>query len=251
KKRATAQRQYQKRKARGLCAYGGCHSKPAEGNTHCRKHLANMAKGNRQRVRERKAKGLCIYCGERPQFWSVRCIICRQIFVKDKNALPFGARRALRLYREAEQEHELERQQSKARFAIRKLLATEMITGDYARALRLYAGVDTGAWRSYLRVARIMRVSKERVRQLLYASKVTLTEMLDGDVPWPPLAIKNPVSPQEKCWRQPRALKSLSEVNSGIVRVKNQNRIARAKTPEADIFRMRLSSRSNVQINHK
>jgi hypothetical protein len=110
---------------------------------HCRKHLGSMSKANRQRVRERKAKGICIYCGERPQFWSVRCLICRQLLVKHKDALPWGARRALRLYRDAERRHQIEGQQTQARFAVRKLLATQTITGNYARALRLYAGVDT------------------------------------------------------------------------------------------------------------
>jgi len=244
-KRVRSRREYRKRKARGACGISGCRSKPAEGRMHCRKHLGNMAKANRERVRERKANGLCIYCGERPQFWGVRCVICRQFFVKHTHALPWGARRALRLYREAERKLEIERRQTQARFAIRKLLATQMIAGDYARALRLYAGLDTGAWRSYRQVARIMRISKERVRQLLYASKIIVTEMLHGDVPWPPLAIKQPVSPQDKYWRRPRALNSLLEANSVVVRGKLQNRIAPAKTSEADILRIRISLSSH------
>jgi DNA-directed RNA polymerase sigma subunit (sigma70/sigma32) len=35
--------------------------------------------------------------------------------------------------------------------------------------LRLYAGVDDGQWRNYAEVGRLMRISRERVRQLLYS----------------------------------------------------------------------------------
>src|SRR5437870_12470012 len=124
-RRASSRRQYLKRKAGGLCAYGGCGAKAKASHTHCQKHLDNLSKNNRKRWASRKARGLCIYCGERPQFWGVRCLVCRQIFVKDKDALPFGLRRALRLYREAERKRQLEQRQVQARFDIRKLLASE------------------------------------------------------------------------------------------------------------------------------
>jgi hypothetical protein len=207
-KRASSRRQYARRKAKGVCAYGGCRTRPRVGQVHCGRHLALMARNNRARVPERKAKGFCIYCGERPQFWSVRCGICRQLFVRDKSALPTGARRALRLYREAEAQREREQLQLQARFAIRKLLATGTISGDYARALKLYAGLDDGAWRTYSQVAELMKISKERVRQLLYPSKIILTEMLGGNAPWPPLTTKTSLTPQERSWRAPRPFRS-------------------------------------------
>jgi hypothetical protein len=207
-KRASSRRQYAKRKAEGLCAYGGCRTKPDAGHVHCSRHLMLMSRNNRARVLERKAKGLCIYCGERPQFWSVRCVICRQLFVRDRHSLPTGARRALHLYREAERKREREQLQLQARFSIRKLLATGTISGDHARALKLYAGLDNGAWRTYSQVARLMRISKERVRQLLYPSKLILTETLGGNVPWPPLTTKSTLTPQERSWRAPRPFRS-------------------------------------------
>ena len=186
RKRAASRREYETRKARSLCVYKGCLVSPETGHVHCRKHLDSMARHARARARERKAKGLCIYCGERPQFWSLRCAICRQLFITNKSALPSGAKRALRLYRDAERQHELERRQLHARFAIRKLLETGIVRGDYARALKFYAGLDEGSWRSYSQVAKLMKISKERVRQLLYPSKVILANMLGGETPWPP-----------------------------------------------------------------
>jgi hypothetical protein len=192
-------------------------------------------------VLERKAKGLCIYCGERPQFWSVRCVVCRQLVVRNKHSLPFGARRALRLYREAERKRDFEQRQLEARFSIRKLLATGTIRGDFARALKLYAGLDDGAWRTYSQVANVMHISKERVRQLLYPSKIILAEMLGRNAPWPPLNTK-PISGKEKSWRQPRALKSLSDA-------KPADRHIRAETSEAHTLRDRRSPSSNAQIS--
>jgi hypothetical protein len=192
RKRASAQRQYQKRRSVGQCVYFGCPAKAESGRKYCQRHLARMSRCNRQRWKARKDDGRCIYCGMRPQFWGVRCVVCRQRFIKDGNSLPFGARRALRLYREAERLFELEQRQTNARFAVRKLLAAGDITGDRNKALRLYAGLDAGGWRTYQQVGRLMHLSRERVRQLLHPSKVVLTKMLDGNVPWKPLTVKAP-----------------------------------------------------------
>jgi hypothetical protein len=122
-----------------------------------------------------------MYCGERPQFWGVRCVICRQRFAK--HSLPFGARRALRLYHEAEEQYEAECKQAEARFAVRKLLARGEIKGNAAKALGLYAGVDDGKWRTYSEVGEAMHISKEWVRRLLAPAKVTLAPILGHHVP--------------------------------------------------------------------
>ena len=200
--RSAARRHYQNRKAVALCTYFGCSASPKAGRTLCHKHLARMSERNKKRVRARKAKGVCVYCGTRPQFWGIRCVLCRQLFAK--HPLPYGARRALRLYREAEKKCEIEQRQVQARFAVRKLLATGHVNGDYAKALRLYAGLDTGVWRTYEEVGGLMHRTKERVRQLLYPSKVILSEMLGGNLPWKPPSEKRPSLPNEKSWREPR-----------------------------------------------
>ena len=174
--------QYEKRKAAALCTSTGCTAAPDVGNTHCGRHLREMSKRNKELYQERLNAALCIYCGTRPQFWGVRCVICRQRFAK--HPLPFGARRALRLFREAEEKHERERIQVEARHAARKLLASEEIDGKYAEALRFYAGVDNGQWRTYSDVGQLMHISKERVRQLLLPSKIVLARILDDKVPW-------------------------------------------------------------------
>jgi len=188
--RAASRRQYQKRKALGLCAYFGCAAHAKAGRMYCPSHLERMSRCNRRRCRERQQNGLCIYCGLRPPFWGVRCLVCRQIFVKGQSALPAGARRALRLYREDERQFELEQLQVQTRFAVRKLLAGGEVTGDRARALLLYAGLDKGFWRTYREVGEVMKLSRERVRQLLYPSKVELVHMLGGNVPWKPLPVR-------------------------------------------------------------
>jgi hypothetical protein len=112
---------------------------------------------------------MCADCGEQPQFWGIRCLLCWQRFKKGAKTLPSGATRALRLYRDAERKLVIELRQANARFEIRKLLATGDIAGDQEKALRLYAGVDDGQWRNYAEVGRLMRISRERVRQLLYS----------------------------------------------------------------------------------
>ena len=207
-KRASSRRHYEKRKTAGECAYSGCSWKPDPKRVYCRKHLNRMARINRARNLKRKAESLCIRCGL-PQFWGVYCIMCRQLSRKSKSALPTGAKRALRLYRHAEQRRELEELQVRARFAIRKLLAEKTVTGDYARALRLYAGLDNGSWRSYPQVARVMHISSERVRQLLYPSKIVLAEMLE-DVPWRAVISRPPRTSQERSWRHPVAIPRLA-----------------------------------------
>lgn len=181
----ASRRKYEKRKAAGLCAYLGCPSAAATLHRYCCKHLHAMAEQQRRRVKKRKEAGLCAYCGTGRRFWGVRCIMCRQKSFKDP--LPPGARKALRFYREAEREFELELRQARARFEIRKLLASGDLTGDYARALRLYAGTDVSSWRTYKEVGRLMRLSRERVRQLLKPSKITLANKLADNAPWRPV----------------------------------------------------------------
>lgn len=197
-KRDSSRRHYEKRKATGRCAYFGCRADAETGRRYCQRHLEEMSRNNRKRCKSRKEQGLCIYCGLRPQFWGVRCLVCRQRFNRDPRGLPLGARRALRLYREAERLFELEQLQTHARFAIRKFLAAGEVTGDREKVLRLYAGLDTGRWRTYQEVGRLMHLSKERVRQLLNPSKAVLTEMLDGNVPWKPPTVKAPRPAQVK-----------------------------------------------------
>jgi hypothetical protein len=117
----------------------------------------------------------------------------------------------LRLYRKAERKFEIEQRQAQARCAIRKLLARRDLNGDHAKALRLYAGLDTDHWRTGVEVGKLMGISRERVRQLLYPSKVILAEMLGGNVPWKPLTPKPSASSQEKSWREPKWARRLKE----------------------------------------
>jgi hypothetical protein len=140
-----------------------------------------MSRERKKEVRARKRQGMCVDCGEQPQFWGIRCLICRQRFKKGAKALPAGATRALRLYRDAEHQLTIELRQANARFEIRKLLATGDLAADLEKALRLYAGLDDGHWRNYAEVGRLMRISRERVRQLLYPYRTVLTKTLGNN----------------------------------------------------------------------
>lgn len=138
-------RQYQKRKSAGLCTATGCHQKSAARHTHCHRHLQLMSRQHKQRYAARAREALCVYCGDRPGFWGVRCVICRQKFADDP--LPSAARKALRKYREAEALLQAERLQPETRFQARKLLASGTIKGDAAKALHSMPGsmmVDGG-----------------------------------------------------------------------------------------------------------
>lgn len=165
----------QNKDAVALCAYFGCDAKAAPGRRLCREHLDRMSEARRKSVQERRQQGRCIDCGERPQFWGLRCVICRQQRVKNADALPSGAARALRLYRDAQRRLAIEQFQTRARFEVRKLLATGDVRGPRAEALRLHTGADDCIWRTHAEVARLMDISRERVRQLLYPYKTILT----------------------------------------------------------------------------
>ena len=127
-------------------------------------------------VPKRIEAGPCVYCWVRPQFWGVRCIICRQRFVK--SPLPTAARKALTLQRKAERQREAHASNAIVQAAISELLAKRIITGKQARVWKLYAGLDSrGRKRSYSEVGRIMKISKERVRQLLNPARPALTQI--------------------------------------------------------------------------
>jgi len=181
KRAKQSKQQYEKRKAAGLCTYCGCPAKPEVGRTRCPKHLVALSKKYSKRCYERIKQGVCIYCGLRPPFWGLRCLICRQIFAKDP--LPSGARRALRQYRLAETRRKVEQFQAQARTVIHDLLASGQINGKCAEVLRLYSGLDTGEWRTYAEVGYIMSISKERVRQLLHPSRVIMAQLMGDRVP--------------------------------------------------------------------
>lgn len=95
-----------------------------------------------------------------------------------KDPLPAGVRRALRLYRLAEQQFQLDQFQAEVRFVIRKLLLMDEVSGLQATALRLYAGLDDGRWRTYAEVGRLMNVTKQRVHQLLQPSKARISQLM-------------------------------------------------------------------------
>lgn len=173
---------YVKRREAGLCTYGACPELPQQGHTQCPMHLQWMRNSEKKRRNTRIAKGLCPRCGELPRFWGLKCVLCRQSVAGDP--LPAGARKALRLYRKEQAKHIQSSIEDNTRAAVIDLLSKGTVTGKYAEALRLYAGLETHEWRTYEEVGKIMRLTKERVRQLLAPSKDILSAQLSGRVPW-------------------------------------------------------------------
>ena len=157
------------------CIYFGCSAQAAPGHFQCADHLARMSRARKKHFHERRRAGLCVDCGKMPQFWGLRCMICRRCRLKDADALPPGAARALRLYHDAERKLAIEQLQAQARFEVRKLFATGDIKDPQAKALRLHVGVDDGVWRNHAKVGRLMNISRERVRQLLHPYKAILS----------------------------------------------------------------------------
>jgi len=183
RRQTQGKREYETRKVAGLCAQRGCKDTSSPGRSKCHTHLGEMSGRARKRYGLLNQKGLCVCCGARPQFWGVRCVVCRQIFSEDP--LPAGARRALRRYRKAEKERDAEDIELQTRIVVRALLESGQVTGPkVAEALRLYAGLDSGQWRTYSEVAKIMKLSKQRVGKLLLPIKNTLSFRLCERVPW-------------------------------------------------------------------
>ena len=176
---------YLQRKAAGLCSHGRCPARADPGHTHCQTHLQTMAVRALERRNDRIAQSLCIHCGVRPPFWGRRCVICRQDFAK--HPLPYGARRALRLYRQAEERRRLELIRKEAQVEARKLLASGRADGKAGETLRLYMGLDDGKWLSYRQIGGLLNLSGEFVRQLLLPAKIALSQTLSNRIPWRPL----------------------------------------------------------------
>lgn len=97
----------------------------------------------------------------------------------------------MRLHRKAEAQREAKQIKENTQAAAGRLLASGEVSGKAGQALRLYVGLDESPWRTYEQVAKLMNLSRERVRQLLLTSKVALEAALAGKVPWRPLT-RNP-----------------------------------------------------------
>ena len=72
----TARKHRAKRRAAGLCATGGCKSRPGDGFSICSACRAKMA----QRKKTRRSKGLCTTCGEKSDTGGAMCAKCRATF---------------------------------------------------------------------------------------------------------------------------------------------------------------------------
>lgn len=170
---ARNRRIYRQHKLAGVCSHGRCIAPTAAGRVRCKKHLRDMSGLANRRLLRFKADHRCTYCGQRPQFWGKRCIICRQLF--SGNPLPRAVRRLIREYLAKEAQAQTTESLQRVRLAGGKLIADGKVTGRRAEALRLYVGLDGyQSTRSYREVGQLMNISGERVRQLLQESKAAI-----------------------------------------------------------------------------
>ena len=165
-----------------MCTFPSCTERAEPARHGCHWHLRDAARRAAEIRARRNAEGLCVRCGKRPKFWGVRCIICRQ--PNGRSPLPPCALKAIRLHRKAEAQLESNRRKERAREAARALLASGKVPDRAGQALRLYVGLDGHQWRSYHQIAKLMKLSRERVRKLLLPSKFVLEVELAGKVPW-------------------------------------------------------------------
>lgn len=87
------------------------------------------------------------------------------------------------MYRELEAVSLLAAKRERIRVAGLKLLASDKLKVREAEALVLYLGLEENKWRTHGEVARLMKISSERVRQLLEPSKAALASSLYGNCP--------------------------------------------------------------------
>jgi hypothetical protein len=145
-------------KAKGLCGWGSglCHEPAIEGHTMCKPHLEDLRIRSLNRQHERNKAKICVDCGERPQWWSRRCIICRLDYVKDP--LPTGARKALKHYRRMEA---IDSRRAQAEQAI------QHINDERARViLMMRHGLIDAIDRTLEEIAANFKITRERVRQI-------------------------------------------------------------------------------------
>ncbi len=157
---AIVRRDYKKQKAKGACTWGtGCHNPIATGRTMCREHLRALIVYSNARRAERKAQKLCIVCGERPQWWAVTCILCRdKNGHQHKDPLPNGARKALAKYRRFEK---IDARRAQAEMAI------EHVVDERAREiLTMRHGLGDGVDRTLEEIGAHFGVTRERIRQI-------------------------------------------------------------------------------------
>lgn len=98
--RGWAKRVTEERKAAGLCTTSPCPNPPKPGHVMCQEHLNAMLVASKERRQRRRQAQLCGDCGTRPQWFGVRCVLCRSKYTK--SPLPVGAIRAINEYRRNE-----------------------------------------------------------------------------------------------------------------------------------------------------
>lgn len=151
----STKKQRTERLKQGLCEYFGCLDPPKEGHTSCQTHLKKMlAYSLELRAKRIRAKA-CIDCGKRPQWWTLRCVMCR---ANISSGLPAGALRALRQYRRFEAINE---RREKAEEAV-ALLSNER----ERRIFTLRHGLSDGVDRTLEEIGVELEITRERVRQI-------------------------------------------------------------------------------------
>lgn len=158
------QKAYVAKRAKGLCGYGACPEKAAEGHVSCSVHLEKTSTKIRALLGGRLAAGLCRRCGQFPivgtKTWCLRCYpVCGGgASAAPKSAIPPAVRRVVRQFWRMD------------RIDQRRALAEEaiaLIRDERVRdVLSLRHGLVDGIDHSLDSVGKKYGVTRERIRQI-------------------------------------------------------------------------------------
>jgi ribosomal protein S27AE len=121
----------------------------------CQKHLDEMLAYSNERRKARKKAKVCIECGDAPQWFGLRCVLCRARYVK--GALSLGAIKALKKYRRNEAIADRRREAIKAR---------ELLTNRAKEVISLRHGLVDGFDWSLEEIGQKFSCTRERIRQI-------------------------------------------------------------------------------------
>ena len=163
--RATQKANQEKRKAQGLCAYGGCTQK-LQTLTQCAEHANRMSAYVKKRRVERQRQGLCIDCGQPKDLDVVHCSRCN----------PKAAEVARRKEVKRQQRIEKQNREKEVRIARNQYLEAiiPLLNARNARLISLRFGIGETQDRTLAATGKILGISRERVRQIA-------TAVLNGD----------------------------------------------------------------------
>lgn len=129
----------------------------------CTRHLKRLLRYTEMRRSQRIKAKLCIDCANMPQFWGLRCVICRQRH--SVGVLPPGARKALAKYRQRDTVA-VRVQQAQVAVDRLKTYNPRLISPHAVEILTMRHGLSDHIDRTLEEVGAAFSVTRERIRQI-------------------------------------------------------------------------------------